>query len=351
MPSKDSANWTANPEDLTNVLQFLHSQKSRAGQGGNFDKTVFSEAAAYMAKEFRLKAGGPKTANSIADKWKACKKLHEHFLKIKQGVYVGASGWTDTDEGGFNVKDDTRDAWHNFVKAHPHFKNFATRGWAHFQVVNEIVPSRARGRYVFNAGATQADGHGLGMSLGSPDDDDNTSPSDALTQSSDLSQLLADWSQTNFDGSQTSDVPRSSVLFANQHDAVHLSAAPAPALKRAADEDVDGPWSSKRSWTTGPESILALGRSVDGIGKVIENVFAPKKSSAMSPTKKVAVARKLALEDAGGGYITASDRTRLKILFGRDTTAADAYISDEDPLLRAETAHELLNPTQNYQYP
>ncbi|KAJ7820372.1 hypothetical protein B0H13DRAFT_1660906, partial [Mycena leptocephala] len=148
MLPKDSVNWTANPEDLTNVLQFLHSQKSRAGQGGNFDKTVFSEAAAYMAKDFPPKAGGQKTVNSIADKWKACKKLHEHFLKIKQGVYVGASGWTYTDEGGFNVADDTRDAWHNFVKAHPHFKNFATHGWAHFQVVNEIVPSRARGRYV-----------------------------------------------------------------------------------------------------------------------------------------------------------------------------------------------------------
>ncbi|KAJ6621295.1 hypothetical protein B0H10DRAFT_1945378 [Mycena sp. CBHHK59/15] len=310
-----------------------------------------------MAKEFPPKAGGPKTANSIADKWKACKKLHEHFLKIKQGVYVGASGWTYTDEGGFNVTDDTWDAWHNFVKAHPHFKNFATRGWAHFQVVDENVPSRACGRYVFNAVATQADGHGLGTSLGSPDDDNNTPPSDALTQSSDLSQPLSDWSQTNFDGSQTSDVPdpaSSSQISTTQSTsqvARRIPATPAPALKRAAAEDVEGPWSGKRSRTTGPESILALGRSVDGIGKVLENIFAPQKSSAMSPTKKVAAARKLALEDADGGYIAASDRTRLNILFGRDTTAADAYISDEDPFLRAETAHELLNPTQNYQYP
>ncbi|KAJ7306846.1 hypothetical protein DFH08DRAFT_661545, partial [Mycena albidolilacea] len=115
---------------------FLHSQKSRAGQGENFDKTVFSEAAAYMAKEFPPKAGGPKTANSIADKWKAVR------------VRAGASGWTYTDEGGFNVTDDNRDAWHDFVKAHPHFKNFATRGWAHFQVIDDIVPSRARGCYV-----------------------------------------------------------------------------------------------------------------------------------------------------------------------------------------------------------
>jgi hypothetical protein len=80
MPPKDSANWTANPEDLTNVLQFLHSQKSRAGQGGNLDKTVFSEAAAYMAKEFPPKAGGPKTANSIADKWKAVRVLAGYEL-------------------------------------------------------------------------------------------------------------------------------------------------------------------------------------------------------------------------------------------------------------------------------
>jgi hypothetical protein len=36
------------------------------------------------------------------------------------------------------------------------------------------------------------------------------------------------------------------------------------------------------------------------------------------------VACKLALEDADRGYIAASDRTHLNILFGRDTTAADA---------------------------
>lgn len=251
------------------------------------------------------------------------------------------------------------DAWRNFVKAHPHFKNFATRGWAHFQVVDEIVPSRARGRHVFNAGATQTDSHGLGTSPQSPDDDDDdTPPSDFLTQSSDLSQPLTDWSQSNFGGSQMSDAadPVSSSQIGttqstSQTTVPHRSSAtPAPARKRAAPEDVEAPWSSKRSRTTGPESILALGRSVDGIGKVLENVFAPRKSSAMSPTKKVEAARKLALEDMDGGYIAASDRTRLNILFGRDTSAADAYISDEDPFLRAETARELLNPTQNYQY-
>ncbi|KAJ7488666.1 hypothetical protein B0H11DRAFT_2229853 [Mycena galericulata] len=97
--------------------------------------------------------------------------------------------------------------------------------------------------------------------------------------------------------------------------------------------------------------ILALGLSVDGIGKVIETVFAPPpKSSAMSPTKKFETARKLALQDMHGGYIMSDEHTRLNILFGRDTSAADAYILDGDPFLRAETGRELLNPTQNFNY-
>ncbi|KAJ7366425.1 hypothetical protein DFH08DRAFT_797408 [Mycena albidolilacea] len=313
-----TSNTQTHAEDAT------ADEKTHARQGGNFDKTVFSEAAAYMAKEFPPKAGGLKTANSIADKWKAVQKLHEHFLKIKQGVYVGASGWTYTDEGGFNVTDDTRDVWHNFIKAHSHFKNFATHRWAHFQVVDNIVPSHARGCYVFSAGAMQADSHSLKTSL---DNDDGIPPSDALTQSSDLSQLLTNWSQTNVDRSQMSDVldpvsssqigmTQSQSTFQVAH---RIPTTPAPALKHAAAENIETPWSSKRSRTTGPDSILTLSRSIDGIGKVIENVFAPKKSSAMSPTK-VAAAHKLALEDADGGYIAASDRTYLNILFGRDTT-------------------------------
>ncbi|KAJ7746458.1 hypothetical protein DFH07DRAFT_962937 [Mycena maculata] len=320
MPPKDSANWTAHPEELTNALQFLHSQKSRAGQGGNFDKTVFSEAAVYMATECPPKTGGPKTAASLAEKWKASKKLHENILKVKQKTYPGASGWTYTDELGFNVTDDTQDAWRNFVKAHLHFRNFATPA----------------------GGFTFRQGPGTSLQSLDDDDDDDAPPSDSLTLSSDLSQPLTDWSQSNFDGSQMSDPsdPGSSLQIA----------IPAPARKRAPAEDVEAPWSSKRSRTTGPELILALGRSVDGIGKVIENVFAPKKPSAMSPSKKVEAARKLALEDMHGGYIAVLDRTCLNILFGRDTSAADAYISDEDPFLRAQTAQELLNPTQNYQY-
>jgi hypothetical protein len=70
----------------------------------------------------------------------------------------------------------------------------------------------------------------------------------------------------------------------------------------------------------------------------------------MSPTKKVAAARKMALQDMNNGYLMSDERTRLHILFGWDTTAADAYISDDDALLWADIGRELLNPTQNFNY-
>ncbi|KAJ7762921.1 hypothetical protein B0H16DRAFT_1883827 [Mycena metata] len=302
-----------------------------------------NEAAAYMASNWPPKKGGPKTAKSIETKFKALRKLHGYILQAKQKSYPGASGWTYTDERGFNVTDDDREAWENFVKAHGHFKPFATSGWIHFNTLDEMSPSRARGRYVFNAASAL---HADGLSQQSQDDDDA-----AQTQGSDISQPISDWSQTNFgDNSQNdfgddSQPPLSgdaaggsqATTGPSQTVPLRFPSTPATAIKRPSSDNVESPWSSKRSRTTGPESIMALGRSVEGIGRVIESVFAPKTSSAMSPTKKVKKARDLALADYRAGYILFDERTRLNILFGRDISAADPYIADEDPSLRAET--------------
>ncbi|KAJ6466636.1 hypothetical protein DFH09DRAFT_1345881 [Mycena vulgaris] len=335
-PGKGSADWTANPEDLTHLLDFLYEQRSRIGDGGN---------------NWPPKKGGPKTADSIATKWKATRKLYDLIMQAKQKAYPGASGWTYSDDLGFNVTDDTRDAWSNFAKAHPHFKPFATRGWPHFATVDAIVPSRALGRYVFSPGTADP------AVAPSQPSQEPLQPSQGDDDGKDSSQPFSDWSQSDFGESQSSDptnsVPASQSTASRAPASLH-SRTPSTGSKRSAPDDSEPPWSSKRAKTTGPESILALGRSVDGIGKVISTVFAPPpKSSAMSPTKKVEMARKLALEDMRGGYIMPDERTRLNILFGRDTSAADAYISDDDAFLRAETGRELLNqlnPPQNFNF-
>ncbi|KAJ7039986.1 hypothetical protein C8F04DRAFT_1178338 [Mycena alexandri] len=349
MRGQFAADWVSNPEDTTHVLAFFHARISRLGEGGNPDKTLYNEAAAHMASQWPPKKGGPKTAKSIETKWKALRKLHGYILQAKQKAYCGASGWTYTDEGGFNVTDDDREAWENFVKVHPHFKPFATTGWIHFKTVDDMVPSRARGRYVFNAGSA-------GLTQSSQDDNEQEEEEEDVgqTQNSDASQPISNWSQTDLgDNSQNNsqllgsydDTSASQVnMAASPVVALRIPATPATALKRPSD--VESPWSSKRSCATGPESIMALGRSVEGIGKVLETVFTtPKASSAMSPTKKNKVARDLALDDYRAGWIMSDERTRLNIFFGRDISAADAYIADEDPSLRAETGRELLNPT------
>ncbi|KAJ6631073.1 hypothetical protein B0H10DRAFT_2207457 [Mycena sp. CBHHK59/15] len=148
MSSKESADWTTNPEDLTHLLEILHDKKGRIGDGGNFDKTAMNETAVKMATKWPPKKGGPKTAKT--------RKLYEYILQAKQKAYLGVSGWMYSNELGFNVMDDDRDTWSNFTKAHPHFKPFAMCGWAHFKTVDEIVPSRALGHYVFSPGTTQA---------------------------------------------------------------------------------------------------------------------------------------------------------------------------------------------------
>ncbi|KAJ7107589.1 hypothetical protein C8R44DRAFT_744760 [Mycena epipterygia] len=84
VPCKGSADWTINPEDLTHLLDFLYKQRSRIGDGGNWDKTVMNEPAAHMASNWPPKKGGPKTADSIVTKWKATRKLYNQILQAKQ---------------------------------------------------------------------------------------------------------------------------------------------------------------------------------------------------------------------------------------------------------------------------
>ncbi|KAJ7893476.1 hypothetical protein B0H13DRAFT_2339696 [Mycena leptocephala] len=103
-----------------------------------------------------------------------------------------------------NLTDDTQDAWSNFVKAHPHFKPFATCGWPHFTTVDAIVPSRALGQYVFSPGTADP------TIAPSQPSQEPSQPSQGDDDDEDGSQPFSDWSQSNFGESQSPD-PTNSV--------------------------------------------------------------------------------------------------------------------------------------------
>ncbi|KAJ6621532.1 hypothetical protein B0H10DRAFT_2215170 [Mycena sp. CBHHK59/15] len=276
MPDRNAADWTTHPEDFTHALQFLHDQKSRISDGGNFDKTVMNEAAVYMAENWPPQASGPKTANSIMTKWKAVRgnmaqflsddnfqlhacKLHEYILQAKQKRYPGASGWTYTDELGFNVTDNDQDAWKKFAKAHQHFKPFATCGWIHFKTVDEIIPLLACGHYVFHGGATQP-AHPAPVPPEQSQDDGDEQPSDP-------SQPFLDWSQSNYGESQPPNLvipmlpPQPSQSTVAHRVPATVPTTSASTSKRMPSDDVEAPWSNKCTRTTGPEPLVALLRA------------------------------------------------------------------------------------------
>ncbi|KAJ7146793.1 hypothetical protein C8R44DRAFT_899013 [Mycena epipterygia] len=130
-----------------------------------------NEAAVHLASFGPPKKGDVKTAASCASKWIALRKLHDYILAALQKTYPGISGWTYTHQDGFSVTDETMAAWANFANVHRHFKPFANEGWPHFDKVHEILPTLAKGKYVFNAARVPAS-IGTSQTQADPDEDD-----------------------------------------------------------------------------------------------------------------------------------------------------------------------------------
>ncbi|KAJ4464873.1 hypothetical protein C8J55DRAFT_566581 [Lentinula edodes] len=353
-PKKDQVDWKNSPGDVEALVRLLHSQRSRVGQGGNFDSTVYNEAAKHLEARGPPSHGVAKTAVSIKKYYSSTlRKLHTDILAVLQKTYTGASGWTYSHEGGFNVVSATEDAWRNFVSVHKQFKPFKTSGWPLWELMHEIVPTQARGVHVFNA-ASQDTAQETGDSLSEPEldprsrsatplqDVENCSPSEdsAISESQITSSQAFDESQDTL--SQVS-MQVSSTLSQTSVTSSQLQKTPAP--KRASSDiaDTPTPWSSKRVRLTGPEAIHSLGQSVHGISDALRDIFGTtSKSTALSPSKKLAIARQRIKEDVQGFYISDDQATDLKILFARDNAAADAYGAEEDPVDRAKIAAKLL---------
>ncbi|KAJ6447984.1 hypothetical protein C8R45DRAFT_1134634 [Mycena sanguinolenta] len=400
----EAANWTSDPSETIKLVNYVHAQRSRSGNGGNPDKALLNDAATHLASFGPPKRGGPKTATSIATRWAALRKLRDYIQQALQKTYPGASGWTYTHELGFNVTPQSMDAWHVytrhvFTKAHTHFRPFANKGWDLYQLVNDIVHTRAKGKYVFNA-ARSSRSRTVGE-LDMPVDMTQLSVGESQV-SADESQPFPDWSQSNY-GSQFPDshdtfdgdmspLDQLASLATSQLSAPPVASQPSPlvlpvpsqysstpstplvpqtpriqtlpllapaqlggrsvlpgaqtvtpaaALKLAASDKTDTPWSNKRTRTTGPDAIMFLGRGVMDIGGALRECFGTK-SSGLSPTKKVSQARSLAVQDEQSGFISIDARLRLSLLFARDVASADAYVAENNSFSRSDLAKILV---------
>ncbi|KAJ7899876.1 hypothetical protein B0H13DRAFT_2518135 [Mycena leptocephala] len=336
-----TCDWVADPEDKRALLGFFQSIQSRIGDGGSWDATCLQEAEAFMAARGPPAKGAPKTAASIRGIW----------TTVIQKQYPGASGWTYDREHGFSVGDDNFEAWTAFIKSHSVFKPFANKGWDLFDMMHDILPTRAKGVNVHNPAYPPSSALSSALPAAAPQPLPVTA-SDRLVQSQ--SQPLTQWSQSIFgsqsplgefgngegliSGSQpvppppatsssssisSTPVPHRTVIPASRS-----AAAAASQGARSASDEFQTPWTSKRGKTSGPDAILSLGKSIDNIGNALRDCFMPKESSALSPTKQVSKARQIAEEDADACLIDDEQRAMLSLIFGSDPKSADAYIAE-----------------------
>ncbi|KAJ7826342.1 hypothetical protein B0H13DRAFT_2374449 [Mycena leptocephala] len=307
-----TCDWVADPEDKRALLGFFQSIQSRIGDGGSWDATCLQEAEAFMAARGPPAKGAPKTAASIRGIWTTMKKFHDALLQVIQKQYPGASGWTYDREHVFSVGDDNFEAWTAFIKSHSVFKPFANKGWDLFDMMHDILPTRAKGVNVHNPAYPPSSA--LFSAL----------PAAACTSSSGNIIVLVHFIYP---------IPHRTVIPASRSAAAAASqgavpATPSVGMKRSASDEFQTPWTSKRGKTSGPDVILSLGKSVDNIGNALRDCFMPKESSALSPTKQVSKARQIAEEDADACLIDDEQRAMLSLIFGSDPKSADAYIAE-----------------------
>jgi hypothetical protein len=132
MPPKDAANWMADPEDIPNLLKFLHAQQSHCGEGGTGTKLSSMRQLLICTNLGHLPRVDQRQPMLLVINGGMCVLLHidslygtdiflsqickllEYILQVKQKIYPGMSGWTYTNEHGFNGTNENRDTWNNF---------------------------------------------------------------------------------------------------------------------------------------------------------------------------------------------------------------------------------------------
>ncbi|KAG2160043.1 uncharacterized protein EDB93DRAFT_1261280 [Suillus bovinus] len=141
---KAPAHWTH--EEEARFLQYLLTHKAQAGDTMSFKNTTFQAAADDINQSFPAQHGGAKTASVCKTKWTNLKDSYNAVINIKK-----TSGFSWSDELGAGITDAHGDIWEKYVKNSPAAKLFKTKGFSHFNTIDQIMPqgpSTARGKFV-----------------------------------------------------------------------------------------------------------------------------------------------------------------------------------------------------------
>ncbi|KAI6015800.1 hypothetical protein PISMIDRAFT_43950, partial [Pisolithus microcarpus 441] len=140
-PRKIPAKWTEEEEHA--LVLFLQANAAAAGDGLNFSKRYFNSTSQHLKDKFPNQRGGEKTGNMCSSKWTSLQE--EYFAVVDLKKALGLT-WTDENGAGMSSHDIV---WKEYVKTHRHAACFRNKGFHLFQLLEEMMPSHAKGSYVF----------------------------------------------------------------------------------------------------------------------------------------------------------------------------------------------------------
>ncbi|KAG2046243.1 hypothetical protein BDR06DRAFT_1037894 [Suillus hirtellus] len=173
---KPPAMWTKAEEGA--FLDFLLLALPSSGDGG-FKMPAFNQASTNLKLKFPHQRGAEKSGLVCKTKWQVLKKAYHSVIQIKC-----MSGFTWSHEHRVGITDRKDDVWARFVKTgprdptdlascektshysitltefyllsklpldttHPHVKPFIMKGFEHFEIMEQLIPSKAKGLHVF----------------------------------------------------------------------------------------------------------------------------------------------------------------------------------------------------------
>ncbi|KAG2364288.1 hypothetical protein BDR07DRAFT_1280085 [Suillus spraguei] len=128
-----ATHWDLDEEK--DLIAFLSTCKSEAGDTMSFKAHIFTEAAKYLNTTYPTPKGTPKSQSSCKTKWTALKRNYTIVKDIK------LSGFAWNDEHGVSVTPETSGTWDTYSQAHPQSKPYSSKRFPHFYAIEEMMPS------------------------------------------------------------------------------------------------------------------------------------------------------------------------------------------------------------------
>ncbi|KAG1789465.1 uncharacterized protein HD556DRAFT_1529526 [Suillus plorans] len=146
---KKAAKAVWNEAETDALITYLHSQRSKIGDGGNFRSQVYTEAATAIAPHRTL--GPTKIASHCKNKWQSLKNLY-HVIENYR-LKTSGTHWDHQIGAGIEGKA-ASDVWDAYMekKANQVMRPFRNIGWHSHVLMQDILPSGsgARGRAAYH---------------------------------------------------------------------------------------------------------------------------------------------------------------------------------------------------------